>query len=90
MYKMSKELSAKYYQNKERIKKKLVKGIKIFPKKRKTKSINMVANEIKISQNMKNNRYLRKKYKKWKNIATSKIKVTDVFWVATVCKMFFR
>ena len=50
----------------------------------------MVANEIKISQNMKNNSYLRKKYKKWKNIATSKIKVTDVFWVATVCKMFFR
>lgn len=50
----------------------------------------MVANEIKISQNMKNNGYLRKKYKIWKNTTTSKIKVTDVFWVATVCKMFFR
>ena len=50
----------------------------------------MVANEIKISQNMKNNSYLRKKYKIWKNTTTSKLRVTDVFWVAAVCKMFFR
>ena len=33
---MSKKLSAKYYQeNKERLQKKLVKDIKIFPKKKK-------------------------------------------------------
>ena len=41
---MSKNLSAKYYQeNKERLQKKLVKGIKIFLKKKKKKSVNMVA-----------------------------------------------
>ena len=38
--------------NKERIIKKLVKGIKIFLKKKKI--INMVANDIKISQRVKN------------------------------------
>ena len=36
---MSKNLSAKYYQkNKERLQKKLVKDIKIFPKKKQKKS----------------------------------------------------
>ena len=45
---MSNNLSAKYYQsNKERIQKNLLKGIKTFLKKRKTKSKNMVAKEIK-------------------------------------------
>ena len=53
---MSKNLSAKYYQkNKERLQKtKLVKDIKIFLKKKKTKSDNMVVNVTKISQKMKN------------------------------------
>ena len=42
---MSENLSAKYYQkNKERLKRKLVKRKKIFLKKRKTESNNMVAN----------------------------------------------
>ena len=48
---MSKNLSAKYYQeNKERLQKKLVKDIKIFIKKEKKKSNNMVVNVTKISQ----------------------------------------
>ena len=52
---MSKTLSAKYYQeNKEKLQKKLVKHIKIFLKKKKKKSDNMVANVTKISQRMKN------------------------------------
>ena len=43
--KMSKNLSAKYFQEKkERLQKKLVKDIKIFLKKKKKKSDNMVAN----------------------------------------------
>ena len=42
---MSKNLSAKYFQEKkERLQKKLVKDIKIFLKKKKKKSDNMVAN----------------------------------------------
>ena len=52
---MSKNLSAKYYQeNKERPQKKLVKNIKIFLKKKKLKSNSMIVNVIKISQKMKN------------------------------------
>ena len=48
---MSKNLSAKYYQeNKERLQKKLVKDIKIFIKKEKKKNNNMVVNVTKISQ----------------------------------------
>ena len=48
---MSKDLSAKYYENnKERIQKKLVKDIKIFLRK---KSNNMVVNDTKIYLNMK-------------------------------------
>ena len=53
--KMSKTLSAKYYkENKRKIKKKLMKDIKIFLKKKKKKSENMVVNVTKISQKMKN------------------------------------
>ena len=49
---MSKNASAKYYQeSKERLQKKLM---KVFLKKRKTKSNNIVENNIKISQKMKN------------------------------------
>ena len=52
---MSKSLSAKYHQeNKERLQKKHVKGIKIFVKKKKKKSNNMVVNVTKIFQKMKN------------------------------------
>ena len=51
---MSKNLSAKYYQeNKERLQE-LVKDIKIFLKKKKKYSNNMVVNNTKISQIMKN------------------------------------
>ena len=51
---MSKTLSAKYYQeNKDRLQKKLVKDIKIFLKKKKKKSYNMVMNVNKISQKIK-------------------------------------
>ena len=51
---MSKNLSAKYCQeNKERLQKKLMKGIKIFLKKKKRKSSNMVMNDTKIYQKMK-------------------------------------
>ena len=50
---MSKNLSAKYYQeNKERLQKKLLKDIKMFLKKKKKKSDNMVVNVTKISQKM--------------------------------------
>ena len=50
---MSKNLSAKYYQeNKEKPRKKLVKDIKIFLKKKK-KSYKRVMNITKISQKMK-------------------------------------
>ena len=52
---MSKNLPSKYYQeNKERLQKKLVKDIKIFLKKKKKKTNNIVVNVTKISQNMKN------------------------------------
>ena len=45
---MSKDSSVKdYHKNKERLQKKLVRGIKIFLKKRKMKNHNMVANNIK-------------------------------------------
>ena len=47
---MSKNLSAKYYQeNKEDYSRKLVKYMKIFLKKKKKKSNNMVVNFTKIS-----------------------------------------
>ena len=54
---MSKNSSAKLYQeNKERLQKKLTKGIKIFLKKKKKKSDNMVVNVTKVSQKMKKNK----------------------------------
>ena len=63
---MSKDSSAKCYQNnKERLqKKKLVKTIKVFLKKEKKKSVNMVVNDTKIYQKMKNKSLLsiKKKY----------------------------
>ena len=52
---MSKNLSGQYYQeNKERLRKKLLKDIKIFLNKKKKKSNNMIVNVKKISQKMKN------------------------------------
>ena len=55
-----KDSSAKYYQNnKERLqKRKLFKNIKVFLKKKKKKSNNMVLNDTKIYQKMKNKRLL--------------------------------
>ena len=51
---MSKDLSAKYYEdNKERLQKKLIKYIKVFLKKKKKRNNNMVVNDTKISQIMK-------------------------------------
>ena len=57
---MFKNLSVKYYQkNKERLQKELAKDIKIFLKKKKKKSDNMIMNGTKISQKMKNKNLLR-------------------------------
>ena len=54
---MSREASAKYYQqNKEKIEKSIVKDIKILLKKKKTKCENMLVNDIRISQKMKKQR----------------------------------
>ena len=56
---MSTNSSAKYYQKKTKKGfKKIAKGIRIFLKKKKIKSGNMVADDIKISQKMKNKGYL--------------------------------
>ena len=56
---MSTTLSTKYYQeNKDRLQKKLVKDIKIFLKKKKKKSYNMVMNVKRISQKIKNKIFL--------------------------------
>ena len=51
---MSKDSSARYLEKQRKIKKKLVKGIKIFLKKKSTKSKNKVTNNIKISLSVKN------------------------------------
>ena len=56
---MFKEALASYYKNKKkktkkRLKKSPVKGIKIFLKKEKTESKNLVVNTIKIHQKTKN------------------------------------
>ena len=52
---MDNNLSTRYYQNnKGRLHKRFAKSIKIFLKKKKTKSINMVAHGVKISPNLKN------------------------------------
>ena len=51
--------SAKYYQNnKERLQKNLVKDIKVFLKKKKKESNNMVMSDTKIYQKMKNKCFL--------------------------------
>ena len=57
---MSKNLSAKYYQeNKETQKQKLMKDIKIFLKKEeKEKNNNVVVNATKVSQKLKNKNLL--------------------------------
>ena len=50
---MSKTLSAKYFQEtKEQLQKKLAKDIKIFLKKKKKNSTNVIVNNTKISQKM--------------------------------------
>ena len=52
---MSKDSSAKYYQNnKETLQKKLVDDIKVFLKKKKKKGDNTVVNNTKIYEKMKN------------------------------------
>ena len=57
--KMSKFLTAKYYQeNIERLEKKLAKDIKNLSKQEKEKKNNMVTNIRKISQKMKNKNFL--------------------------------
>ena len=51
--------SARYYQKThERLQKRLMKGMKILPKKKKKESVNMVANDIKIFPNLKNKGWL--------------------------------
>ena len=56
---MPKNLSGKYYQeNKGRLYKKLVKDIKIFLKKKKKQSNNMIVTVTNISQNMKKMNWL--------------------------------
>ena len=70
---MSKDSSAKCYQNNiERLQKKLKKkkDIKVFLEKKKKKSDNMVVNNAKIYQKMKNKSFLSKE----KNIKKSKKK----------------
>ena len=56
---MSKDTSAKYYQNnREILQEKLVKVIKIFLKKKNKKSNNMIVNNTKIYLKMKNKNWL--------------------------------
>ena len=70
--KISKNSSAKYYQNnKERLQKKYVKDIKVFMTKKKKKTNHMVMNDTKVYQNMKNKsffvEYRKKCYEMRKN-----------------------
>ena len=51
---MSEDSSAKYQNNKESLQKNLVKDIKVFLKKKKKSNGNMVVNDTKIYQTMKN------------------------------------
>ena len=52
---MAKYSSAKFYQNnEERLQKKLMTDIKVFLRKKKKKSNNMVLNDTKLYQKMKN------------------------------------
>ena len=56
---MSTDSSAKYYEdNKERLQKKLMKDIKVFLGRKKKKSNNMIMNNTKIYQNMRNKSWL--------------------------------
>ena len=56
---MPKDSSGKYYQNnKESLQKKLLKGIKIFLKKEKKKSNNIVVSNTKIYQKIKRKSFL--------------------------------
>ena len=59
---MSKDLSAKYYQDNKKTNKRLQKNlrnnIEIFPKKKETKSVSMVVDDIEIFQKMKSKRQL--------------------------------
>ena len=59
---MSKDLSAKYYQDNKKTNKRLQKNlrnnIEIFPKKKETKSPSMVVDDIEIFQKMKSKRQL--------------------------------
>ena len=74
--------SAKYYPNKQgKDLKEIVKGIKSFLKKSKLKSDNMVTNDIKISQKMKNESYLSIE----KNIMKY-VKMKMLHKLADVCK----
>ena len=85
---MSKNLSGKYWKNKENFRKKLVKGIKIFLKKSKKKCKNLDVSKIKLSLV----EYRKKYYKKRKNRPASQIKidwcfstsnrVEDFFWIS--------
>lgn len=44
-----------YYQKNKGYKKRSMKGIKIFPKKKKKESINVIAKDLEIFKNMKTN-----------------------------------
>ena len=68
---MSKDSSARYQKDKERLQKKVVKGIEIFVKRSKTKSENVVTNNIKLFQKMKTTSWLTTE----KNIMYGKIKL---------------
>ena len=70
VYIISQNLSAKYYQENEDCKKKLVKDIKIFLKKKNKKSESMIVNVTKISQKLKNKSFLsiEKKYYRMRKI----------------------
>ena len=57
---MSKDSLATYYKNnKERLQRKLMKDIKVFVKKKKKKSDNIVVNDTKIYQEIKNKSLLK-------------------------------
>ena len=83
---MSKESPANYYQNnKDRLQKKLVKDFKVFLKKKKKKSINMVLNNTKICQKMKNQNWLNS----GKNIVNEKIHLIIIIRTYFSFRRFF-
>ena len=56
---MSKDSSAKYYQNnKERLQKRLAKDIKVLSREEKEKSKNMIVNDTRIYQKKKKKNFL--------------------------------